>query len=411
MKILFIHQNYPGQFKFLAPALSDAGHTVRTLTMRDVPTKNWEGVRVEKYSVARSTSKDVHPWGSDFETKVIRGDACYNAALRLKKKGLEPDVIIAHPGWGESLFLKEVWPSAKLGLYCEFFYHSRGLDVGFDPEFTFQQEDHPCRINLKNVNNLVHMPQTDAGISPTKFQADTYPEPFRSKITVVHDGIDTGQLVPDPKVDITINKVIKLTRADEVVTFASRNLEPCRGFHIFMRALPELLAQRPKARVLIVGSTTEGYGPLPPQGGTWKDVLVEEVRPKVKNSDWERVHFLGLLPYNYFLNLLQISTIHVYLTYPFVLSWSLLEAMSVGCTIVASSTPPLLEAITHNENGRLVDFFNSSELTEQICELLQNESERERLGRNAREFAKLNYDLNSVCLPKQIAWVNGLAET
>lgn len=408
MNILFIHQNFPGQFKFLAPALIARGHTVVAMTMQKTEAKEWQGVKLVSYAVSRGTTPNVHPWVSDFETKTIRGEACFRAALKMKVQGFMPDIIIAHPGWGESLFLKDVWPEARLGIYCEFFYHPHGADVGFDPEFPPADAGDVCRLRLKNLNNLLHFEVADAGISPTHWQASTFPEPFRARITVVHDGIDTEAVAPDEDVSLTLNGNIRLTRADEVITFVNRNLEPYRGYHVFMRALPEILKKRPKARVLIVGGDDVSYGARPENGRKWKEIFIEEVRPRIPEADWKRIHFLGNITYQHFIPLLQLSTVHVYLTYPFVLSWSLLEAMSVGCAIVASDTQPLHEAIRHDETGRLVGFFDVAGLTQEVCALLGNPAARKRLGSNARAFARANYDLKSRCLPRQLQWVESL---
>ena len=410
MNILFIHQNFPAQFKFLAPALVAGGHRVMALTMRNLNgEKLWRGVEVITYKTARSSTPTIHPWLCDFETKTIRAEACFRAAMQLKREGFSPEVIIAHPGWGESMFLKEVWPAAALGIYCEFFYLAEGADTGFDPEFQLPDDGVACRLRLKNLNNLLHFESADAAISPTHWQASTFPEPFRSRITVVHDGIDTNAVAPNPAVRVTINGKISLTREDEVITFVNRNLEPYRGYHIFMRALPALLKRRPEARVLIVGGDGVSYGGMPEGGGTWKEIFASEVRPLISDGDWGRVHFLGQLPYREFVTLLQLSTVHLYLTYPFVLSWSLLEAMSAGCAIVASNTRPVQEAITHDETGLLIDFFDVEALTDAVCSLLDDPVTRERLGANARAFARSHYDLNMVCLPRQLEWVQSLA--
>jgi glycosyltransferase involved in cell wall biosynthesis len=414
MKILFVHQNFPGQFKHLAPALAGTGgHEVTAMTMQRPSALSWQGVRLVPYSAARGSTQGVHPWVGDFETKTIRGEACFRAALKLRAEGYEPDVIVAHHGWGESLFLKEVWPRAKLGIYCEFFYRRMGADTGFDPEFASEDEGDVCRLRLKNLNNLLHFQMADAGLSPTHWQASTFPDPFRQQITVVHDGIDTDVLTPNPRVSLGLRTSdggqLTLTRADEVVTFVNRNLEPYRGFHVFMRALPELLRRRPKARVLIVGGNDVSYGARPPGGQTWKDNFIAEVRKSIPDEHWARVHFLGLVPHNLFTALQQLSSVHVYLTYPFVLSWSLLEAMSCGCAIVASDTQPLREAIEHDHTGRLVDFFDGQALVREICDLLDRPTERARLGNAARDFARHRYDLKTVCLPGQVAWVERLA--
>ena len=216
-------------------------------------------------------------------------------------------------------------------------------------------------------------------------------------------------VAPNPGVTMAIHENVTLTKQDEVITFVNRNLEPYRGYHIFMRALPELLRRRPHARVLIVGGSNVSYGARPEEGQTWKEIFVAEVRQQISDADWERVHFLGTIPYSQFLQLLQLSTVHVYLTYPFVLSWSLLEAMSAGCAIVASDTRPLHEAILHNETGRLIPFFDVTGLTNEVCALLDDPVERARLGTNARAFAQTHYDLKTVCLPRQLLWVKSVA--
>ena len=419
MNILFIHQNFPGQFKFLSPALVKQGHSVRAMTMQKTDAMQWQGVQLVNYTSKRSSTPNVHPWVSDFETKTIRAEACFKTALQMKQQGYTPDVIVAHHGWGESLFLKEVWPEAKLGIYCEFHYQQHGADVGFDPEFPATDEGEVCRLRLKNLNNLLHFEIADAGISPTYWQASTFPEPFKNKISVVHDGIDTQAVAPNSAVSLTLKMAtgqdLVLTRKDEVITFVNRNLEPYRGYHTFMRALPQLLKERPNARVLLVGADDVSYGARPDAAkygaAKWRDIFANEVRGQISDADWQRVHFLGQVPYQFFIPLLQLSTVHVYLTYPFVLSWSLLEAMSAGCAIVASDTEPLREAIVHNETGVLVSFFDPAALAQSVCGLLNNPEERTRLGTNARAFAQANYDLQTVCLPKQLEWVAQLKTT
>lgn len=414
MNILFVHQNFPGQFKHLAPALVRQGHRVSAMTMRQTEPGLWQGVRILPYRAQRGTTPGVHPWVQDFETKAIRGEACFRAALALQREGFEPDVIVAHPGWGESLFLKEVWPRARLGLYCEFFYQAQGADAGFDAEFaSTDPAGDACRLRLKNLNNLLHFEVADAGLSPTQWQASTFPVPLRDRITVVHDGIDTAALAPRPDVSLTLNGSLRLERGGEIITFVNRQLEPYRGYHVFMRALPEILRCRLRARVMIVGGEGVSYGAAPDPvrhgGRSWRRIFADEVRPLISDADWARVHFLGNLPYQQFVPLLQLSAVHVYLTYPFVLSWSLLEAMSVGCAIVASDTAPVREAIVHGETGRLVDFFDAAGLAQQVCELLDDPAERARLGQQARAFARERYDLSTACLPRQLAWVGELA--
>jgi glycosyltransferase involved in cell wall biosynthesis len=415
MNILFIHQHFPGQFKFLAPALVDKGHVVSTLCITPEKSFAAAGIVVHQYQTDRGTTPNIHPWVMDLETKVIRAEACFKAATKLKESGYRPDLIIAHIGWGETLFIKEVWPDAKLVIYGEFYYHASGADVGFDPEFAIP-DGIACAMRAKNLNNIAHFDIADAGISPTEWQKSTFPEPFRSKITVVHDGIDTDKLATNPKASLTLtvgkNKPLVLTRKHEILTFVNRNLEPYRGYHTFMRSLPAILKDRPNLKVLIVGGDKVSYGAAPDPNiygkHSWKEIFANEVRPQLTEAQWSQLIFVGNIPYEYFARLLQISTVHVYLTYPFILSWSLLEAMSIGCAIVGSDTAPVQEVIKHNQNGLLVDFFKPEELASAVTTLLDDPRVRERLGQAARKTAVEKYDLKRVCLPKVLGFVERL---
>ncbi|MBM3375065.1 MAG: glycosyltransferase [Betaproteobacteria bacterium] len=408
MRFLFIHQNFPGQFVHLAPKLVERGHEVHAIAMRKDFSGLWSGVRVHQVKPIKGSTPGVHAWVVDFETKVIRAESVFRAALKLRQSGLEPEVIIAHPGWGESLFLKDVWPKAKLGIYCEFNYAESGLDVGFDSEFSVTDEGDPCRLRLKNLNNVMHFDLAHAAISPTRFQAGTFPMPFRRKIRVLHDGIDTQRIRPNPDARFTLPDGTVVGRDDEVVTFANRNLEPYRGYHIFMRALPNLLAERPNAKVIIVGGHGTSYGKAPGNQNTWKQIFIDEVRPKISDEDWARVFFLPNLDREQFLLFLQVSRVHVYLTYPFVAGWSLLEALSAGCAVVGSDTEPVQEFIRHRHTGLLTSFFDTQELVQSIAHLLEDERLRNRLGQEARKKMQSYFDLHSVCLPKLVRWAEGL---
>ncbi|SEM00416.1 Glycosyltransferase involved in cell wall bisynthesis [Roseovarius azorensis] len=411
MKILFIHQNFPGQYKHLAPMLARQGHDCLALTLRVKGPGTWQGVRVLPYALPERARQDVHPWLVDLDTKVTRGEACYRAARALRDQGYRPDLILAHPGWGESLFLRDLWPEVRLGLYCELYHLADWPHLNFDPEFAASDADlEVLRIRMKNINNHLHFEQAQGGISPTRFQADTFPAPFRERITVVHDGIDTTATCPAPDARLTIEGHCDLTREDEVITFVNRNLEPYRGYHIFMRALPRLLRERSRATVLIVGGDEVSYGARAPQGQTWKQIFIGEMRGQIPDADWARVRFLGRLSHDRFLRLLQVSRVHVYLTYPFVLSWSLMEAMACGAAVVASDTAPVREVISDDETGRLVDFFDGDALVAQTCALLEDDAARARLGGAARDLIRMRYDLRTVSLPAQVQWVGGLAQ-
>ncbi len=413
MNILFVHQNFPGQFKHLAPALARQGHAVVALHINECPPL--PGVKLVRYQPQGRSGQGTHRWLVDLDTKTLRGEAAYHAARQLQQGGFNPGVIVAHPGWGESLFLQQVWPAARLGIYCEFFYHAEGGDVGFDPEFPSTDPDAACRLQMKNANYELHFARAHAGLAPTQWQASLFPPPFASRMSVIHDGIRTDLVRPDALAQVQLQTAqgpLTLGHEDEVITFVNRNLEPYRGYHQFMRALPDLLKARPKARVLIIGGNEVSYGAAPPKGPngqaqTWREIFLNEVKDQL---DMSRVHFVGKVPYPDFVRVLQVSTVHVYLTYPFVLSWSLLEAMSAGCAIVASDTAPVREAIRHGETGQLVDFFDPAALAQQVIALCENPAERARLGAQARAFAVEHYDLETCCLPQQLAWVQSLAD-
>ena len=410
MKILLIHQNFPGQYKHLAPALVAQGHQVIALTPKVKQPTTWHGVHVIPYEIAGQSTQNIHPWFADFETKILRATSCYRGAKVLKEKGFEPDVICAHHGWGEPMFLKDIWPNARLGLYCELYHLTTQPFINFDPEFPSKSpEADVLRIRMKNLNNRLHEEVMDAGLSPTRFQAGTFPAHWQERITVAHDGVDTDLVVPNPDARLKISDTLTLTRDDEVITFINRNLEPYRGYHVFMRALPDILKRRSNAHVVLLGGDEVSYGARAPKGQTWKQIFIDEVRGRIPTPHWERVHFMGRVPYDTYLSMIQVSRAHVYLTYPFVLSWSLLESMSAECAILASGTDPVREVMTEDENGWMVDFFDRTALVDRLCDLLDDDDTRRRLGANARQFVRENYDLKSICLPKHLEWVDMLS--
>jgi glycosyltransferase involved in cell wall biosynthesis len=403
MNLLFVHQNFPGQFKHLAPALAAAGHHVRAMAI-DGP--GLPGIEIHRYRPERATSREIHPWAAEFETKVIRGEACAAAASRLAHQGFTPDVIVANPGWGESLFLKDVWPSARMLALIEFYYAARGLDFDFDPEFFRQDYARDARLRAKNAHMLLTLATMDWGICPTQFQRSTVPRAYHDRLSVIFDGIDTHAVRPDPVATVTLNGRT-LRAGDEVVTFVNRNLEPYRGYHVFMRALPQILRRRPNAVALIVGGDEVSYGAAAPPGKTWKQIFFDEVRDRL---DLRRVVFTGRIPYANYLKVLQLSRCHVYLTYPFVLGWSCIEAMSAGCLVVGSHTAPVGEVIEPEKNGLLVDFFDGHGLAETVTDCLARPAHYAPLRAAARQTAVERYDLATVCLPQQLDLIGRLAQ-
>ncbi len=404
MNILFVHQNFPGQFKHLAAALAAQGHQVRAFAIKGGPLG---GVKVYNYPVSRTSSANIHPWAGDFETKLIRGEACASAALRMRGEGFQPDLIVGHPGWGEMLFLKEIWPKVPQLHFLEFYYSPTGADVGFDPEFKKDDWRSLARVRVKNANGLLNLEVMDDAYSPTQWQRSSFPALYQPRIEVIHDGVDTDLLTPAPAQigDFGPDK-ITLTSGMEIVTFVNRNLEPYRGYHIFMRALPRMQALRPNAIFLLVGGDGVSYGAAAPEGQTWKNIFLDEVKDRV---DMSRVFFLGNLPYQTFVGILRLSAAHIYLTYPFVLSWSMLEAMSMGALVVGSRTPPVEEVIEHGKNGLLVDFFDGEGLADRVADVLANPHHYHGLREAARRTIIDRYDLRRLCLPRQMALVERVA--
>lgn len=405
MRVLFVHQNFPGQYLHLAPALAARGDDVAALAIESE--KPLPGVRVFRYKPQRSSSASIHPWVADIETKVIRGEAAAQAALALRGQGFRPDVICAHPGWGEALFLKDVFPDAPMLSFIEFFYRLEGADFGFDAEFAEDDVPSRCRLRMKNANSLLNLEAADWCISPTWWQASTVPAHYRDRVSVVHDGIDTDRVKPNQAAVVKLAKAGRTLRpGDEVITFVNRNLEPYRGFHSFMRALPEIQRRRPNAMTLIVGGEDVSYGKRLAKGETWRKKMLAEVGARL---DMERVRFVGRIPYPEFLAVLHVSAVHVYLTYPFVLSWSMLEAMSAGCLVVGSATAPVEEVIRDGDNGLLVDFFSPEGIAEAIDRVLSHPDRMAEARRRARQTVVERYDLKTSCLPRHVALVDAVA--
>ena len=409
MNFLFIHQNFPAQFKHLAPALATRGHEVRALGVTGIPVP---GVTLTNYQLHRGNTTGIHPFAQEFESKVIRAEACAREMFKFKQSGFEPDLIVGHPGWGEMLFCKEVFPNAKLLNYLEFHYGKDQGDTYFDPEFQEPNLMHDMRLRVKNANNLLALDAMDAGLCPTQWQRSVIPACYQDKINVIFDGIDTDLVRPNDEIVVDLHtqagRNIRLSAGQEVLTFICRNLEPYRGYHSLMRALPEVLQARPNAQVVIVGGNQTSYGSAAPQGQTWQEIFLNEVKEKL-GPNLDRVHFLGKVPYLTFVKIIQITRCHLYLTYPFVLSWSCIEAMSAGALIVGSDTPPVKEFITHGHNGLLVDFFNYEQIANTVIEALARPEQYLTIKAQARKTIVDQYDLKRICLPQQLALVEGLA--
>jgi glycosyltransferase involved in cell wall biosynthesis len=400
MRILFLHQNCPGQYRYLAPFLAaQKSNEVFFITRPGRP--DLEGVRKVEYKPRRRPSPQTHHYIREFEGGILNGQAVAEVAITLRNRGFVPDIVCAHPGWGEALYIKDVYPDTPLLVFCEFYYHATGADVGFDPERKVTQDD-LSRIRTRNSLQLLSLEGSDWGVSPTHWQRQQFPKDFLHRVSVIHDGINTVLARPEPDARLVLPDGNVLGRNDEVVTYVARNLEPYRGFPSFMRAVAQSCRRRPRTHYVIVGGDEVSYGRRPSDGRSWRQHLADEV-----SFDEARVHFLGSVPYATFLRVLQVSSAHVYLTYPFVLSWSMLEAMSSGCVVIGSDTEPVREVIEHGRNGLLVDFFSPGAIAERIDEVLDHRDRMSELGRDARRTILERYELKD-CLRQNIALMDDL---
>ena len=386
--ILIVHQNFPGQFPHITDALLKRGDKVAAIggkTARARP-----GVDFRRWSNNRGTTKGIFDPATRAEADMIRGIAAANTAMQLKRDGFTPDIIIGHPGWGETIFLKEIWPDARVILFGEMLYRSRGGDLNFDPEFETGDFARNLRAHAKNATQILAFAYADGIVCPTAFQASSFPASLQHMIHVLHEGVDIAHATRREGAEFTLPSGRRLDRSTPVVTFVNRTFEPLRGFHIFMRALPAFLEACPEAEVLIIGNIAlSGYGGPSPNGKDWVSWILEELGPRVDQS---RVHFVGKVGHSALIDAFSIGCAHVYYTYPFVLSWSLVEAMAAECTIIASDTPPVRDAISDGAEGVLLPFFDVAALSDALIQSVRNPAKFAGMGAAARRRALAQFD-------------------
>lgn len=376
MRVLVVHQNFPGQFRHVAAHWSKR-RDWQLIGLGRESAPGMPGVDWLKYHLPAKPPAGLHGYLRQMDGAVRHGQEVARALLELKRRGFKPDVVLAHPGWGETLYLRDVFPDSKLIHFCEWYYDPQGADMGFDPEFPITLNDR-ARVRTWNALHSLNLTSCDVGISPTAWQRDAHPAIFRPGIALIHEGIDTEHLGPNPAAHFTLPNGTRLRAGDPVITYVARNLEPYRGFHSFMRALAIIQRQHPTCQALIVGGDGVSYGRAPVDAPHWRAKLCQEVR-----LDPERTHFLGKIPYPAYRQVLQVSAAHVYLTYPFVLSWSMLEAMASGCLVIGSRTPPVEEVLRHGENGWLVDFFDQEAIAARVVQALEEPQEQIALRERA----------------------------
>ncbi|ODG97831.1 group 1 glycosyl transferase [Nostoc sp. KVJ20] len=398
MRILFLHPNFPAQFRHVAAALAkDKDNQVFFGTTRQED--NLPGVNKVIYSPTREARPETHHYVRPLENAVLQGQGVYRLAEKLKAQSFIPDVVYGHSGWGPTLFIKDIFPDAKLLCYFEWFYHAHGSDADFDRSEPLSADD-KARIRVKNAPILQDLYSCDRGLSPTYWQRQQFPSEYHNKINVLHDGIDTEFFCPKPGAKLILPRInLDLSHAKEIVTYVARGMEPYRGFPQFIEAVALLQQQRPHCHVVIVGENRVAYGKQLPDGKTYKEVMLEKY-----DLDLSRVHFTGWLPYSEYLQVLQASSVHVYLTRPFVLSWSMLEALSVGCLLVAAKTAPVTEVIQDGVNGLLVDFFSPQEICDRITEALTHPDKMASIRVKARETILERYNLSQL-LPQHLQWI------
>jgi glycosyltransferase involved in cell wall biosynthesis len=355
--VLFVHNNFPGQFRDLAQTLGARGVPCAAIAQSHAP--GLDHVRMARFQLGRGSTPGIFPLAIRAEADLLRGQAAYNAAKALKAEGWDPAIIVGHPGWGEMSFLREVFPQARRVAFAEFYYHGRGYDVGFDTEFMAYDEEAILKADGKNPVMVMAYAEADVIVAPTEFQASLLPASLQPRVRVIHEGVDVEAIRPGPAEPFALDDGRVIAPGTPVVTHVNNNMEPLRGLHIFARALPRLLAEVPDAQVLIVGEPqNRAYGGNAPEGRTWRDVCFDGV-----DYDPARVHFLGRVAHERMLAALRLGAAHIYYTYPFVLSWSLSEAMASGCYVIGSDTPPLHDAIEDGVNGRLLPFFDVEALS------------------------------------------------
>lgn len=392
MKILFLHDNFPAQFGPIGEYLAKRGWDVTFGTQRQGAKSPF--IKTFNYKPHRNITKGVHPYAATFEKAAINGQAAARACLALKATGYSPDVMMAHSGWGPGMYLKDIWPDARYIGYFEWFYQPVGPDVAFLSPDERLSEDQLLRTRGRNAPILLDLAACEYGLVPTNYQKSQFPADLGAKLRVLHDGVDTDAYAPKAGARLVLPG-LDLSHVDELVTYVARGMEPYRGFPQFMAAAAEVMKRRPNAHVVVVGEDRVAYGKKLPEGDSWKKRMLAQ-----HSYDETRLHFTGLIPRDQYLKVLQASSVHVYLTAPFVLSWSMMEAMSAGCLVLGSDTDPVKELIEDGKNGVLVDFHNVQAIARAIVRILESPAKYAPIRAAARETIVAEYSAAEIYAKK-----------
>ncbi len=404
-RILFVHQNFPGQFPRIVDALVARGDEVAAIGGGTA--KEHEGVKLFRWSLFRGSTPGLFDAATRAEADLIRAQSAAGAAIELRNSGFVPDVIVGHPGWGETIHVRDIFPKARLILFGEFYYRYFGADVNFDHEFDTPTLKGAMRTNGKNATVALAYTMADLIVCPTRFQASTFPSIFRPRMRILHEGIDLSKARPNPNARIKLADGRLLNRSTPVITFINRNFESLRGFHIFMRALPAFLEAVPDGHVILIGSDGTGYGTPRDDEKSWREVMLEELGDRIDRS---RVHFAGRVDHDYMIDILSIGAAHVYYTYPFTLSWSLVEAMACECLILGSDTAPVRDAIVPGVNGILNDFFDVEALSAAMIRAAREPDQFEAIRQEARRTALRYFDAETIGVPAWLKLIDEVAD-
>lgn len=408
MRVLLIHKGFPGQFKHLFLKLQQRGHEISVISKPKPKTLIPKGIAYTQYSIKKGNSPDVNKFCREFETKIIRGEAVAKCADKLKSTGYYPDLILGHPGWGEMLFLRDIWPRCPQIHYLEFFYGVPGTDNDFEESMQRPLNwEERAYTRIKNAHLLSNMNSMEAGLTPTYFQHSLLPEWVKACTQVIHDGIDCDWLSPNNQARLIFKNGFILRSGMPIVTFINRTFEPYRGIHVFLESIKELQRLHSTFHTILVGEDTPfvSYGKSRTDGAGWLTILKKEYGPGL---DWSRIHAVGKVTHTQLKTIYQISSAHVYLSYPFVLSWSMLEAMSCGCLVIGSDTAPVRELIKNGKNGILVPFSDAKQIKEQIHQALLYPSRYLAIKKEARRSIQDGYNLID-CINKQVTFLESFA--